>query len=68
MQVFYTSTFRKRVLYHTSRSYAQQIEKEGAYKKAIETAKRLHQIGLSLEKISEAVSLSLEEVKQILHI
>ena len=40
---------------------------EGKYRKAIETAKRLHQMGLSLEKISEAVNLSLEKVKQILH-
>ena len=41
--------------------------KEGLEKGKKEMAKRLHQMGLSLEKISEAINLSLEEVKQILH-
>ena len=40
--------------------------REGEYKKAIETARRLHQIGLSLEEISDAINLSLDEIKKTL--
>ena len=40
--------------------------REGEYKKAVETARRLHQMGLSLEKISEAINLSLDEIKKTL--
>ena len=41
--------------------------REGEYRKAIETAKRLYKMGLSLEKISEAVNLPLDEVRGVLY-
>jgi predicted transposase/invertase (TIGR01784 family) len=40
--------------------------REGEYRKAIETAKRLYKMGLSLEKISEAINLPLDEVRRVL--
>jgi len=40
--------------------------REGEYRKAIETARKLYKMGLSLEKISEAVNLPLDEVKKML--
>jgi len=40
--------------------------REGEYRKAIETARRLYKMGLSLEKISEAINLPLDEVRRVL--
>ncbi|HCL56475.1 MAG TPA: hypothetical protein DHW82_05640 [Spirochaetia bacterium] len=40
--------------------------REGEYKKAVKTAKKLYQIGLSLEQISQTTDLSINELKSIL--
>ena len=39
---------------------------QGIEKGKIETARRLYQMGLNLEKISEAINLPLDEVKKAL--
>ena len=39
--------------------------KQGAYEKAVETAKNLFHLGLSIEQISTATGLSLETIKQL---
>ena len=44
--------------------FTQGISK-GAKEKAIETAKNLLKMGLSLEQVSQGTNLSLEEVKQL---
>ena len=43
----------------------QQGFSDGAYQKAIETARNLFRLGLSIENIAEATGLSEEEVKSI---
>ena len=38
---------------------------EGAHENALETAKNLHKMGLSVEKVVQATGLSLEEVEKL---
>ncbi|MBB3698833.1 Rpn family recombination-promoting nuclease/putative transposase [Flammeovirga yaeyamensis] len=40
-------------------------ERRGAQKKAIETAKKILKMGLSIEQVAEATGLSIDEVKQL---
>ncbi|HCL56279.1 MAG TPA: hypothetical protein DHW82_04630 [Spirochaetia bacterium] len=41
--------------------------REGEYKKAVKTAKKLFQIGLSLDQISDTTEIPLNELKNILN-
>ena len=43
----------------------QQGISQGAYEKAVETAKNLFHLGLSIEQISTVTGLSLETIKQL---
>ena len=43
----------------------QQGISQGAYEKAVETAKNLFHLGLSIEKISTVTGLSLETLQQL---